>query len=162
MRPLGQPPSDRLAPDRLCVERGGVAPGDRVAPALPGPAEGELLENAGRGPPDFVPALGGLLDDGLGAYLGEIGKLSLLTAEEEVRLAKAIVLGRQIVAEPERAIFSLWEWTRHETERETRASDPAYRLPCEIEADRIVRSAVAGGRGGKRGARRGGGGAKGA
>jgi RNA polymerase primary sigma factor len=86
--------------------------------------------------------LGGLLNDGLDAYLGEIGKLSLLTAEEEVVLAKAIVLGRQIVAAPERAIFSLWEWTRHETERDTRASNPAYRLPCEVEADGIVRSAL--------------------
>ena len=146
MRPLAQAPSERLTPDRtpgrLPVERGGSAPVDRVAPALPGPAEGDLLQNAGRGPPDFVPAWGGLLDDGIGAYLGEIGKLGLLTAEEEVVLAKAIVLGRQIVAEPERAIFSLWEWTRRETERETRASNPAYRLPCEIEADRIVRSAL--------------------
>jgi RNA polymerase primary sigma factor len=94
------------------------------------------------GPSEVVPASGDLLRDSLGAYLVEIGKLSLLTAEEEVVLAKAIVLGRQIVAEPERAIFSLWEWTTRDTERDARASNPAYRLPFGTESERIVRSAV--------------------
>jgi RNA polymerase sigma factor (sigma-70 family) len=94
------------------------------------------------GPSEVIPASGDLLRDSLGAYLVEIGKLSLLTAEEEVVLAKAIVLGRQIIDEPERAIFSLWEWTTGETERDTRASNPAYRLPFGAETERIVRSAV--------------------
>jgi len=146
MRPVAQAPSERLAPDLtggpLPVERAGIAPVDRVAPALPGSAEGFLLEDAGHGPSEFDPAAGGLLSDTLGAYLEAIGKLSLLTAEEEVVLAKAIVLGRQIVAEPERAIFSLWDWTTRQTERDTRASNPAYRLPFEVETERIVRSAV--------------------
>ena len=75
-------------------------------------------------------------------YLGEIRGVRLLTAEEEVVLAKAIELGRQIVAAPERAIFSLWDWTRRETERDTRATEPAYGLPFALEAERMVRSAL--------------------
>ncbi len=146
MRPVAHAPSERLAPDRTPgsshVERGWIGPVDRVAPALPGPAGTGWIEDPGRRPSELVPADGDSVGDTLDAYLGAIGKLSLLTAEEEVVLAKAMVLGRQIVAEPERAIFSLWEWTRGETERDTRASNPAYRLPFEVEVDRIVRSAL--------------------
>ena len=146
MRAVAHAPSERLAPNRTPgprpVERGGIAPVDHVAPALPMPAESDLIEDAGREPPATVPALAGLLNDSLGAYLEEIGRLSLLTAEEEVVLAKAIALGRQIVAEPERATFSLWDWTTRETERDTRASNPAYRLPFGTEIERIIRSAV--------------------
>jgi len=146
MRPLAPVPSQRLTLDdttsRQPVEPGGIAPVERSAPALPEPAESDMIEDAGRGPPDSVQALAGLLNDSLGAYLGAIGRLSLLTAEEEIVLAKAIVLGRQIVAEPEQAIVSLWEWTTRETERDTRASNPGYRLPFGPETGLIIRSAV--------------------
>ena len=145
MRPMAHAPSERRAPDCIPgprrLETRGIEAIDRVAPAPGRPGTGSI-EDSGRRPSELVPADGDSLGDTLDAYLGAIGKLSLLTAEEEVVLAKAIVLGRQIVAEPERAIFSLWEWTRRETERETRVSDPAYRLPFEVESDRIVRSAL--------------------
>ena len=121
--------------DRLATR--GISLTDRVEPASDRPAR-TSIEDARGSPSEIVPADG----DSLGAYLGEISKVPLLTAEEEVVLAKSMALGRQIVAEPELAIFSLWDWAHRETERETRASDPAYRLPFEAEAERMVRTAL--------------------
>ena len=123
-------------------DAGAVLRFDRVAPAAPGRAEADSIEDTGGRPLELLSTVGDLAGDALDAYFTEIGKLSLLKAEEEVVLAKAIELGRQIVGEPERAVFSLWEWTMRETECETRASNPAYRLPFAAEAERIIRSAL--------------------
>ncbi len=85
------------------------------------------------------------IDDSVRMYLREIGKVALLTAEEEVVLAKAIELGEQLVEAPGKGIVSLHEWTTHDTERRTRTAKPQHRLPLGPEAERIVRTAISDG-----------------
>jgi RNA polymerase primary sigma factor len=83
------------------------------------------------------------IDDPVRMYLKEIGKVALLTAEEEVVLAKAIELGEQIIVEPWKAVLSLHEWTLHDTERKTRTTKHQHRLPFAAEAHKLVADAIA-------------------
>jgi RNA polymerase sigma factor RpoD-like protein len=82
------------------------------------------------------------IDDPLRMYLKEVGKVALLTAEEEVVLAKAIELGEWLVEAPWKGVVSLHEWTTHDTECRTRTAKPQHRLPFGPEAHTMVRAAV--------------------
>lgn len=82
------------------------------------------------------------IEDSTRLYLREIARVPLLTAQEEVVLAKAIELGARIQTDPWTAVLDLHEWTRDESEPVARAKHPAYALPQGEEAHRIVRSAI--------------------
>jgi RNA polymerase primary sigma factor len=82
------------------------------------------------------------IDDPVRMYLREIARVPLLTAQEEVVLAKGIELGEQTAIEPWKAVVSLHEWTLHDTEAKTRTAKPGYKLPFGEEAHRMVRDAI--------------------
>jgi len=82
------------------------------------------------------------IEDPERTYLREVGRVALLTAEEEVVLAKAIELGEWLVEAPWKGMVSLHEWTTHDTERKTRTAKPQHRLPFGPEAHTMVREAV--------------------
>jgi RNA polymerase primary sigma factor len=83
------------------------------------------------------------IEDSTRLYLREISRVPLLTAEEEVMLAKTMEIGIRISSDPALAILDLHEWVANATEPTARAKHPRYTLPYGDVADRIVRAAIA-------------------
>jgi RNA polymerase sigma factor RpoD-like protein len=105
---------------------------------IPMPATAEADEPEVEAEVEVDPEMG----DSVGLYLREISRVKLLTAEEEVVLAKSIELGLLMKNEPWKAILNIHEWAVNETEARTRRKDRRYELPFGDEAHRIVRAAL--------------------
>jgi RNA polymerase primary sigma factor len=82
------------------------------------------------------------IDDPVRMYLKEIGKVALLTAEEEVVLAKAIELGELIVEDPARALVNLFAWVTLDTEPKARSMAAMRAFDLPREAPRVTHEAI--------------------
>src|SRR5216110_1682769 len=82
------------------------------------------------------------IEDSTRLYLREIARVPLLTAEEEVMLAKTMEIGLRITKDPALAVVDLHVWTANNSEPTARAKHPRYALKFADVAARIVRSAI--------------------
>jgi RNA polymerase sigma factor RpoD, C-terminal domain/RNA polymerase sigma factor, sigma-70 family len=82
------------------------------------------------------------IEDSTRLYLREIARVPLLTAEEEVMLAKTMELGLRITKDPGLAVLDLHVWTANASEPTARAKHPRYAMKFADLAARIVRSAI--------------------
>ena len=82
------------------------------------------------------------IDDPVRMYLKEIGKVALLTAEEEVVLAKAIELGELAVEDPARALVNLFTWVTLDSEPKARSMAAMRAFDLPNESPRVTRDAI--------------------
>jgi RNA polymerase primary sigma factor len=82
------------------------------------------------------------IDDPVRMYLKEIGKVALLTAEEEVVLAKAIELGELVVEDPGRALTDLYTWVLSNSEPKARSMAAMRAFDLPKESPRVARDAI--------------------
>jgi RNA polymerase primary sigma factor len=118
-------------------------PADEVAVVIP---DQELAEGkADKEPEEDLEALAADLigiDDPVRMYLKEIGKVALLTAEEEVVLAKAIELGELAIEDPARAMVNLYTWVTLNSEPKARAMAAMRAFDLPQESPRVTLDAI--------------------
>ncbi len=119
-------------------------PADEVAVAVP-EEEGLGDGKAEKEPEEDLEALAADLigiDDPVRMYLKEIGKVALLTAEEEVVLAKAIELGELAIEDPARAMVNLFTWVTLNSEPKARAMAAMRAFDLPQESPRVTHDAI--------------------
>jgi RNA polymerase primary sigma factor len=82
------------------------------------------------------------IEDSTRLYLREIARVPLLTAEEEVMLAKTMELGKRIESDPASAILDIHVWGVNDSEPKARTSHPRYPHLFVDRAGRIVADAL--------------------
>ncbi len=82
------------------------------------------------------------IDDPVRMYLKEIGKVALLTAEEEVVLAKAIELGELVVEDPARALVNLFAWVTLDLEPKARSMAAMRAFDMPKDSPRVTHEAI--------------------
>ena len=82
------------------------------------------------------------IEDSTRLYLREIARVPLLTAEEEVMLAKTMELGKRIESDPASAVLDLHVWAVNDTEPKARTTHPRYPHRFAPQSARIVRDAL--------------------
>nr|AIA14223.1 RNA polymerase sigma factor, sigma-70 family [uncultured bacterium] len=82
------------------------------------------------------------VEDSTRLYLREIARVPLLTAEEEVMLAKTMELGKRIESDPASAVLDLHVWAVNDTEPKARTTHPKYPHRFAGEAARVVNAAL--------------------
>jgi RNA polymerase primary sigma factor len=114
-------------------------PDEDEAPPGPAPAS-----TAKEGEEDLEALAADLIgiDDPVRMYLKEIGKVALLTAEEEVVLAKAIELGELIVEDPARSLVNLFAWVTLDSEPKARSMAAMRAFDLPREAPHVTHDAI--------------------
>ena len=93
-------------------------------------SELEALASAGRAADPITP------------YLQDIAKVSLLTAQEEVVLAKAIELGEMILLDPARSLVDLYTWVLSNSEPKARAMAAMRAFDLPRDSARVTDDAI--------------------
>jgi RNA polymerase primary sigma factor len=119
--------------------------GERDEEEAPPPAAGTTRTAPAKEGEEDLEALAADLigiDDPVRMYLKEIGKVALLTAEEEVVLAKAIELGELIVEDPARSLVNLFAWVTLDTEPKARSMAAMRAFDLPKDAPHVTHDAI--------------------